>query len=175
MTTRRGRSSRRVSRAPKRRGFWVDNVITESLSDNSTGTEDLLETPSQFDKFGLTLVHTIVQLSIMPTTLFGAVGVNALDMGIAVIEQDAFAALALPDFNFPDDQPGRGWIYKERFIVQDHTTAGAVPTIQRVERRLKSKRKIDDMELLMIFSNFNISGTTFTVRVEGLIRQYFLR
>ena len=134
-----------------------------------------MATPSQFDKFGLTLVHTIVNVHIRPVVLFGAIGIQAGDLAIALIEQDAAAASALPDTNFADDQPGRGWIYKARHVIEDHTTAGAVMSTVRVQERLKSKRKIGDMELLLLMSNFSIGGTNFSLKYSGFIRQYFLR
>ena len=166
----------RVSRgAPRRRTFWVNTIISDNVGNAAQVKEDLLATPSQFDKYGLTVVRTLIHLSLQPGTLFGAVGTQAFDMAIGVIEQDAFAASALPDLNFPDDQPGRGYLWKERFIVNDHTTAGALPVTQSLMRDLKGRRKIDDMELVWWADNNTITGTAFAVRVEGQIRQLFMR
>jgi len=174
MTMRRGRGSAR-RRGPRRRGFWVDTLISENVGSGLAAHEDLLSTPSQFDKFGLTVVRTILTLTVRPTTLFAAAGVQAVDLGIQLVEQDAFAAFALPDLNFADDQPGRGWLYRDRVILTDHISTGAVRTEYRIFKDLKGKRKIDDMELIYTMQNSPVSGTSFSANVEGLIRLFVLR
>ena len=177
MTTLRRRSSTRgPARRVRRRGFWVDTIVSQNpIANNTVDLEDLLATPSQFDKFGLTLVHTILGLTVYANIPSVATGVQAVDLSIFLIEQDAEAASARPDTSFPDDQPGRGWIYKERFLLQNHTTPALVWPGVRVERRLRGKRKIDDMELMFRSGNFNVRGTPFDVNVDGFVRQYFLR
>ena len=109
-----------------------------------------------------------------PDNPSAAVGLQAVDFGIGLIEQDAYAALALPDLNFGDDQPGRGWVWRHRMWVEDHTTAGSVPQAQRVSVDLKGKRKINDMELIFIINNNTVAGTAFSTRTEALVRQVFL-
>ncbi len=99
----------------------------------------------------------------------------ACDLGIALVGQDALAAAALPDLNFADDAPVLPWVFRKRFIVQDHTTAGAImPTKLDVDLDLKSQRKIGDAELVLIINYNGVSGSTFVVSVEGLIRCLFL-
>ena len=147
----------------------------ETTANASQDDKDLMATPSQFDKYGLTLVRTIAHIFCRPETPSAVVGLQAVDFGIAVIEQDAYAALALPDLNFGDDQPGRGWVWRHRMWIEDHTSSGAVPQAQRVSVDLKSKRKINDMELVFIINNNSVTGTAFSSRTEGLIRQVFLR
>ena len=134
-----------------------------------------METPSQFDKFGLTLVRSIMRLHIRPTTPVAAVGMQALDVGIALLEQDAFAAVAVPDMNFRDDQPGRGWVYRDRFMIEDNTSATAGVVRGDVVQDLKGKRKINDMELVLLIDNNSAVGTAFSVTTEGIVRLVFLR
>ena len=156
--------------------FWVDKLISEDTVSGTQDSDDLLATPSQFDKFGLTLVRTILQLTFRPTTLFAAVGLQAYDVAMALLEQDAASANVFPDMSFADDSPGRGWIYRNRVMVEDHTTAGAiVPTSQRLFADLKGMRKINDMELFLLFENNSAQGTSFTVHAEGLVRMVYLR
>ena len=118
-------------------------------------------------------MRTIVDLAVRPDTQFGAVGYTACDFGIAVIEQDALAAAALPDLNFGDDQPVRGWVFRKRMMIEDHTTA-VIERRQHLFLDLKSKRKIDDSELVLIINNNLVQGTAITTLTEGLIRCLFL-
>ena len=59
-------------------------------------------------------------------------------------------------------------------MVEDHTSGGVTGTVT-VEKDLRGKRKINDMELVFIVGNFNAAGTAFTITCEGIIRQVFLR
>ena len=113
-----------VSRGPRRKRFWNDTLFTDTTADGTQDDVDLLNTPSQFQKYGLTLVRTIVSIIVRPTVLVGATGLQAVDYGIALVGQDALAASALPDLNFADDSPVKGWIWRTRVYVEDHTTAG---------------------------------------------------
>jgi len=174
-TSNRRRGVRHGGRGSRRQPLWIDTIISESTLNLGIDMEDLMETPSQFDKFGLTLIRTLVDLTIQPESLFGAVGVQALDFGIALLEQDAFAANAVPDLNFEDDSPGRGWVVRKRTMLQDHTTAGAVPTQRHILLDLKSKRKIGDMELVTMILSNSALGTPFTVNTQGLVRCLFLK
>ena len=115
-----------------------------------------------------------MELTLEPSPLFGAVGQQAVDFGIGVVEQDALAAGALPDLNFPDDSPIRGWVFRKRIMLQDHTTVGVVPSMHRFELDLKSKRLIGDSELVLIIDNNSARGTAFSVETEGLIRCLYL-
>ncbi len=171
----RRRSARRGTRPRRRRGFWVDTLISQDVGDGTTDTKDLLLTPSQFDKYGLTVDRTIVRLKLRPNAVFVTIGLQALDLGIGVFEQDSFAANALPDLNFADDQPGRGWLWRDRYMVEDHSTAGAVEVSTNVYMDLRGKRRIDDMELALLMTNNTAQGTAFSVLVEGLIRCHILR
>ena len=107
---------------------------------------------------------------------FASVNMQAVDYGIAVIEQDALAASALPDLNFADDSPIRGWVFRKRIMVLDHTAPGSsgglVPIVTHLD--LKSRRKIDDSELVLIINNNNVDGAPGPVKTEGLIRCLFL-
>lgn len=137
--------------------------------------KDLLATPSQFDKFGLTLVRTIVDLSVRATTPLVAIGTQAMDFGLMLVEQDAHAAGVYPDMSFSDDQPIKGWIWKHREIIQDHTTVGVYEFQNKIRRDLKGARKIDDSELILLLENVAVAGTTFTTTCEGLVRMVFLK
>ncbi len=174
-TSRRSRPSRGRRSGSRRKPFWIDTLVSDGTASGTQDTQDLMATPSQFDKHGLTLVRTILDISVFPEVLFTVVGTQSASFGLALIEQDAFAGLALPDLNFADDTPGRGWIYRTRVTVADHTTAGAIsPTHHRIFADVRGKRIIGDMELIAIFNNDPTLGTAFTVRFNGAIRQVFL-
>ena len=93
-------------------------------------------------------------------------------MGIGIASQDAFAAGVFPDPDTQQDEPQRGWIWRDDYLVQDSTNT--LPPILRVSFDLHSQRKIDRGELYYVVDNNLVVGTAFNIRVKGLIRQLFL-
>ncbi len=99
-------------------------------------------------------------------------GVQALDVGIGVLEQDAFAADITPDPNVAADQTVRGWVWRDRIAVVDNASPEAVRA-NEVRMDLRGQRRIGDGELALMTVNSPISGTTFSILVVGLIRCLF--
>ena len=172
MTTSKPKRGQRFGSGQRRRTLWIDTLVSEQTANGTQDNTDLMATPSQFSKHGLTLVRTIVNLSIRPESPFGVTGYQALDIGMGVVEQDALAASALPDLNFGDDTPIRGWVFRKRLLIEDHVTAD-IERLVRVDMDLKAQRLIGDAELVLIINNNGVLGTAFEVRTEGLLRCLF--
>jgi len=170
MTTSRRGARRTPVRRPRKRTRWHNELFSMDIGNTLQLSRDILSQIAQTDKVGLTLIRTLLHLFIQPTSMFGTVGLQALDFAIGVFEEDAFAAGALPDLNVEGERPPRGWAWKERCLVPGHTTAGAVDSTVHIERDLKSRRRIDDGDLLLIVNNNSAQGSAFNVTVEGEIR-----
>ena len=164
------------SRAPRRRSIWRDAIINQSVVTGGQVSTDLTGALTQFQKQGLTLVRTIVHFTARVQTLGLVIGSQQLGMGIAIVDEDANAAGALPEVLTQGDFPVKGWIWRDIQQLNDHTSAGSTESKQiiDVEAELKSRRRIDDTDLLIIFENQDLLGGTFTIDIDGLVRSLFL-
>ena len=174
MTTRR-RAVRGRRGSPRRRTTWQDTRINMSVAAAGQESQDLLAGRTRFEKEGLTLVRTLIDLVVRPQTLGAVVGHVMCGMAIAVIEEDANAASAYPDILADVDTPSRGWVWKNLTQVNDHTTGATVERLTNVKLDLRSRRRIGDEDLMFIGENIDLLGTNFTVDIDGLIRMLFTR
>jgi len=119
-----------------------------------------------------TLIRTILRLELFSETVAGAWGTQRVDIGIGITSQEAFAAGVVPDPNTDGDQPSRGWIYRTR-VVPSQNSAGA-PVVLTLAADIRAARKLDDGECYLVVNNSTTTGTSFTVRQSGIIRQLWL-
>ena len=157
-----------------RTSFWEDTLINFQIASGAQGITNLLVNLNRDERRGLTVIRTLVRLDLLPATPDAAFGEQALCMGIGVSSEEAFSAAALPDPNVAGDRPARGWIFRDVYVVKDHTAEDGSSPIRRVEMDLKSKRKVDSGQLFFAFNNDPIRGTVFDVRVHGLVRMLYL-
>ena len=82
-------------------------------------------------------------------------------------------AQVVPDPNVGAERPARGWVWRTQVIV-----AGAASMVFHVpwtiRADLRSMRKVDDGELVLIINNEALDGTAFAVFVRGVVRCAFL-
>ena len=176
-TSRRGRSrtgGRGSPRGPRRESQWLDTEVASAIATGGQFVDSLLATVVDQDAMGMTIVRTIIDLYVVPSTLSGAVGVMNINFGLMVADQEQFASSVLPDPNNMTDRPVGGWYWRHRLIIQDHTTAGSVPAMVSVHADLRGKRKIGHGEPILIGNNNLSSGTAFSIDCFGLIRTLVL-
>ncbi len=92
-------------------------------------------------------------------------------MGLAMINDDALGALALPDPGDAADQPG--WLYRDRIVVRGDRAE--VAEAQTLFHDLRAARKFPGQEsnLVLIIDNDAASGGS--VSIEGLMRTLVLK
>ena len=127
----------------------------------------------------MTLVRTLIDITYGPlvTGLGTADETAVVDAAIYLLDQDAFAAAAVPDLTVGDDVPPVGYVYRTRRVVQDQLGAAATPanftnTI-RILQDLKSMRRIGNAELVWQHENNASTGNGFTLQFHGIIRCLF--
>ena len=175
MTT-RGRTARRPTAArvvaPRRLTAWDDQVITlTTLASGGTGLQLLLcENVADPEKRGCTLIRIIIGLSFFPTPPGQVSGRQAVSFGIALASDDAFTGGALPDPETDDDYPVSGWLFRTTFPVFDETLATSGPIGYRIERDIRSGRKLDRSSIYMDMHSAGDEGTQFSIGVIGLVR-----
>ena len=176
VTQRRGgRGSRRSGRgSSRRRTTWQDTLIAATLAEASQSGISLLGDLLLSQGEGLTLTRMIIRLTVQQvvSTIGTANETSTYDMGIGVIEQDAFAAAAFPDPNTPADKTPRGWLYRVRLGLTD---VAAVPSWdpQFIQEDLRGQRVIGSGELTLIHNNNASIGDGFSMHIIGIVRCLF--
>ena len=170
----RGRKSRGRG-SSKRRTTWQDSLIDQTLVNSGQSGISLLGDLNQINTEGMTLTRLLLKLTVQQVvSSVGTANETSLyDMGIGIIEQDAFAAAVFPDPNVENDQPPRGWVYRVRLGLTD---VAAVPSWdpQLLQEDLRGQRVVGNGELVLIHNNSASIGDGFTMHITGLVRCLFL-
>ena len=148
--------------------------MSQQLANGDQDTVDLTEDLGVDASYGCTITRIIGELWAYPVISGIVSGIMRLDLGIAMIEEDALAAGAFPDPDEQNDRPGRGWLWRGMMLVQDSggTAAGRRP--ERIQFAVRSQRKIDRARVRLIIDSNLVAETTFSVEIEGLIRMLCL-
>ena len=162
------RRSRRS--APRRTVEWFDRIV--NVNSIGAGTTQVFNLDGNMDvsvKKGSTIVRII--LDIVAVALTAGTG-TVLSVAIAMIEQDASTAGAIPDPEDEDEQPG--WLYRTASpvftsVVNDSTQA------HRFFVDLKSRRKYagEDYACQCILEN-HAAGMS-AVNVDGISRMLVMK
>jgi len=155
-----------------RRSMWVDtNVNLAASSGSQSAGLSLMGGFTAAEIFGWTVTRLIFDLGLHSTTVGGAWGVHAADLGIGIVSAESFAAGIFPDPVQSTEKPIRGWLYKVRCAVSQNS-GGQV--IFPCRGDLRSGRKIDTGVMFLIINNTPFFGTTFTLQALGTIRALVL-
>ncbi len=169
------RSGSRGRGSSRRKTQWQDTLIAVTLVEAGQAGITLLGDLATVDTQGMTLVRMLLRLTVQQvvSTIGTANETSIYDMGIGVIEQDAFAAAVFPDPVTQDDATPRGWVYRVRLPLTD---VAAVPSWdpQFIQEDLRGKRTIGNGELVLIHSNNADIGDGFTMHILGIVRCLFL-
>ena len=108
---------RRIARRPgpvvrvgqRRRTAWDDLVLGTNLDSASTNSFLLMGNVADPEKRGCTVVRIIVHMWYVAATPGTTNSLTSIDVGIALVSDDAFSANALPEIGVADDFPVGGW------------------------------------------------------------------
>ena len=150
---------------------WIDTSVGVSIGNGAQGNVSLMTGVAPVNMRGMTLIRTIISLSMFSTEVAGAWGVQVISIGIGVASQEAFAAGVLPDPTTPGDKPPRGWVYRTQQSIWQNG-AGA-PVVAQINADIRGARKIENGELYIICDNNSVAGTTFGMRLQGLVRTLY--
>ena len=155
---------------------WLDTLIDQQVGTGGQDTQGLMGThaPATLRLSGLTLLRTIIGIDVAHLIHDSGEGSQDVTMGIGVASQEAFVASAIPDPNQTDDYPPRGWIWRARYRTYGFAADQAAVFNQRIDKDIRSRRKLDNGECYFVTNNSADQGTTGTINVIGLIRQLWL-
>ena len=155
-----------------RRTFWVDNQVNILVgSGGASNNTSLLTGTPLINVRGATIVRMLLKMAIVSTTIGGAQGVQAVDVGIGIASQESMNAGVLPDPN-ADERPVGGWMYRTQVVAAQG--AEGVPLVYPWEADIRSGRKLSDGEVFMAIANSDILGTAFSIRAVGSVRVLML-
>ncbi len=158
---------------PNRRATdWIDTRITRAVASGAQDFFSLMTGVAPVNVRRQTLVRTIIRLDFASSAIAGAWGIQTLSFGIGVTSQEAFAAGVLPDPNVPNDQPSRGWVYRNVMAVAQNGIGAQVLYPLVVD--IRAMRKLDDGEMFFVLDNDVDVGTAFGITYSGMIRQLWL-
>ena len=152
--------------------YWRDTLVDSVLADGGQVIPTLMGDITPTESRGMTIERVILDLQLIPTSLWVAEGTQLIDIGIGVVGQDALTAGAVPDPSVTADRPPRGWLFRTRCLVQDHA-AGPAPIVL-CKGDFRGKRKVDHGELVMIADSTAQFGTAFSVTITGIVRMGYL-
>ena len=155
-----------------RRTAWEDTNMELSLGNGVTAGVGL-HSASPVDTRGVTVTRFLGDLSVTSTTVAGAWGVQHLILGVGVLSQEAFLASTFPDPETDVDHPAGGWLYRNRIAVGQNGAGGGL-AIARLTFDIRSARRLNEGELVLVLHNRAVDGTTFNMRVGGMLRTLFL-
>ena len=155
----------------RRQTVWTDALVSIFIAEGAQAAVNILASTS-VSTSGATLIRTVYDLFWTSETVAGPWGVSHEDYGIGVESVEAFNAAAHPDPNTDGDFPTRGWVLRGRMVSSQSVGGGQI--VHRVSGDLHAMRKIDRGTLFFVANHNSIGGTTYTVRVSGLIRSLLL-
>ena len=122
------------------------------------------------DSLGMTATRLIVHIVVGVNAVPAGFGVQRVTIGIAVADQEAFAAVVLPDPDQSDEHPVLGWMYRSEQGIWYGGTVDSSTMVAMFDVDLKGQRKIGEGELYQTIVTNNASGAAATLRVTGLTR-----
>ncbi len=159
--------------------LWIDSLVDQQVSSGGRSSPSLMfgvtETESRLA--GMTLMRTIIGVDIAYLVHDAGEGSQDVAIGIGIASQEAFvvaASAGLPDVGIAGDFPPRGWIWRARYRTYGFAADQAAVFNQRVDKDVRSRRKLDNGECYLTVKNTPDQGTASTINVIGLIRQLWL-
>jgi len=158
------------------RTFWSDQLFSDDVVNGGQFVLTLIPSFSAAEQrlTGITLMRTIIGLDIGYTVHDSGEGSQIVDIGMAIVSQEAFAASVISDPNIANEHPTRGWIFRARGRVFGFAASQPVVFTWRLDRDIRARRKLDNGEAIVIITNNASEGAAGTIRATGLIRTLWL-
>ena len=158
--------------------LWIDTQLDLQVANSSTLIASLMGTVDTTESrlTGMTLLRTILGLHVAHLVHDSGEGSQKVHLGIAVAPQVAFAAgtASLPGPGNASEHPTRGWIYRGTYVTYGFAADQAAVFDNRVDKDVRSRRKLENGECYFTVANFLDQGSAGTVGVIGLVRQLWL-
>ena len=162
---------------PARR-LWIDTIVDQTVSASAEQFIDLTTTfiTNEMRLAQMTLVRTIVGIDIAYSVHDAGEGSHQASIGICVASRDAIAAgvASLPNPAVPADFPIRPWVVRARYRIFGFAADQPTVFTRRVDLDLRSQRKLENGNLVLIMHNVAEEGAATSLLFSGMIRCLFL-
>ena len=156
--------------------LWIDTNVNSQVGSGSATAFSLMTGITEIESrmAGLTLLRTLIGVDVAHLVHDSGEGSQEVSMGIGVASQEAVAADTLPDPEVPGDKPPRGWVWRARYRTYGFAADQAAVFNQRVDKDIRSRRKLDNGEAFFTIQNAPDQGSAGTIAVIGMVRQLWL-
>jgi len=160
------RRSRSSGRSSKSRYRWFDSLLENGALSATGGTQlgSVMFNSTVAVENGLSLVRIVGD---MYFSLTGSeTGTYVVTSGLAVVHDDAVAALALPD-----PRTDTRFLWMNQMVMDISTfTGGGSPTTQLIHIDSKSRRRIREEDQILMIHEIQASGNPGVMRVDFNLR-----
>ena len=173
MTTRLRTARRPQVRAggAARRTAWDDELVnTVVVNGGTTVAIRLMNNVADAEKRGCTVVRMIMGVDLLAEPPGVVSSTQRFTMGVGMISDDAFAGSVFPDPDTDSDFPVNGWMHRSVHSIRDELLATGVIATVRVDRDIRSQRKVERSTLALFVQNTNTEGAGNSIRITGLVR-----
>ena len=156
--------------------LWIDSHMLVTIASGGTEHRSLMTgfTAGDTRLRRMTLVRTIIGLDVGYTVHDAGEGSQRVSLGIAVVEQGAFAAGELPDPALATDFPRLPWVWRNQYRVFGFAADQPAVFTRRIDLDIRSQRKLDNGEAYINMRNAAQEGVSAAVEVTGIIRMLWL-
>jgi len=149
-------------KSAKRQTQWYDNILSDTVASATQIGIDLTQNLPQQSLKGTTVIRMLVNIQVRPSA---ANSQDPVSWGITMVDEDAFAAAALPDTNDETEQPG--WMLRGASLVSTSNANDGSQFLQ-IRNDLSGQRKFagNSSRLVFLFSNDGVTS----VILNGMIR-----
>ena len=167
MARRRGRRSGTTSgRASSPRAKeWIDQHIDFNIVDGAEGLRSITTNLLDDEKKGATIIRCLVDMHVSSKTLNAKV---LTAIGLTMLNDDGFAAGAVPDPGDSSDQPG--WYWRAQSVIRGNESN--VLESQHIEKDLRAMRKFRGQEDQLVLI---IEPVGAAVDIDALFRTLILK
>ena len=157
----------------RRRRAWADTIfnLTVASAGSITPLDLLFDLPEMTTK---TVTRLIIGYDLFPEPQgSNEVGIQRVHAGIGVVSSEAFALAAVPDPGTSIDFPTLGWAWRDVHSIainEDSTFGGQQFVYPRVDADIRAMRKVDKGILFFAVDNILSTGSSFSIRIVGMVR-----
>jgi len=157
----------------QRKVTQVDNLFSTTVTPGSTFIFTLSDELEPEFQRGATLIRTLLDITLAPSSPGGVEGEQRVDMGIGIFTQQQITtgSSAIADISVETARPILPWLWRTRGYLTD--TVEGRGHLWRIQADVRSMRKLN-MGTCALVGEPNVhTGVTFTPTVVGICRQWY--
>jgi len=154
---------------PRRRTRWIDNLFNFTVSNGSETVQSLTAALTEQETQEMTVERMLMCYSMSTNSPGADNGTMLMDIGVGITSQEAFAGGIVADPNTQADFPQSGWLYRCRHTVWDSIDSRDMQSPE-IAKDIRARRKLARGELFLVIENNLRLGTSFQIRVSGIVR-----